>query len=56
MFVNGSNVFAPEQGAFTDLVAAIFGRVTTDLVQLCSALVIIVISGSYALWLWKKAE
>lgn len=55
MFVNGSSVFAPEQGFFTDLVAAVFGQATTDLVQLCSALLIILISGSYALWLWKKA-
>lgn len=55
MFVNGSNVFAPEQGPFTDLVAAVFGQATTDLVQICSAVIIIVISGSYSLWLWKKA-
>lgn len=54
MFVNGSSVFAPEQGPFTQLVAAIFGRTDMLLVQLCSALLIIVISGSYALWIWKK--
>ena len=55
MFVNGSSVFGLEQGPFTELVGAIFGQVTTDLVQVCSAVLIIVISGGYALWLWKKA-
>lgn len=56
MFVNGSSVFSLEQGPFTDLVAAVFGQVTMDLVQVCSSVLIIVVSGSYALWLWKKAE
>lgn len=55
MFVNGSSVFGQEQGPFTDLIAAIFGQATPDLVQIVSALLIIVISGGYALWLWKKA-
>ena len=54
MFVNGSSVFAPEQGPFTELVAAVFGYATADLVQICSAVLIILVSGSYALWLWKK--
>ena len=54
MFVNGSSVFAPEHGPFTDLTAALFGQSTTSLVQLCSAVLIIAVSGSYALWLWKK--
>ena len=54
MFVNGSSVFSLEAGPFTNLVGAIFGQATTNLVQLCSALLIILISGSYALWLWKQ--
>lgn len=54
MFVNGTSVFAREQGPFTSLVAAIFGQASTDLVQTCSAVLIILISGGYALWLWKK--
>ena len=54
MFVNGTSVFAREQGPFTSLVAAIFGQASTDLVQACSAVLIILISGGYALWLWKK--
>lgn len=54
MFVNGTSVFGPEQGPFSDLVAAIFGQATDALVQACSAVIIIVISGAYALWLWKK--
>ena len=55
MFVNGSSVFALEQGPFTELVAAVFGQATTSLVQVCSAVLLIVVSGGYALWLWKKA-
>jgi len=56
MFVNASSVFAPEQGPFHDLVAVIFGQSTDHLVQIISAVWIILISGSYALWLWKKAD
>ena len=54
MFVNGSSTFALEQGPFSDLVAAVFGQASTDLVQVCSSIFIMVVSGSYALWLWKK--
>jgi len=54
MFVNGSSTFALEQGPFRDLVAAVFGQASPDLVQICSSLFIMVVSGSYALWLWKK--
>ena len=56
MFVNGSSVFASEDGPFRDLLAVISGQATTDLVSICSAVLIIVISGSYAIWLWKKAK
>ena len=55
MFVNGSSVFAPEHGPFRDLIAALFGQATSQLTDVCSALLIILISGGYALWLWKKA-
>ena len=55
MFVNGSSVFGMEQGPFADLVAAVFGQTSVDMVQVCSAVLIILISGSYAVWLWKKA-
>ena len=55
MFVNGSSTFALEQGPFSDFVAAVSGQVSTDLVQVCSSIFIMVVSGSYALWLWKKA-
>lgn len=54
IFVNGSSTFALEQGPFSDLVAAVFGQASTDLVQICSSVFIMVVSGSYALWLWKK--
>jgi len=55
MFVNGSSIFALEQGPFSDFIAAVFGRASTDLVQVCSSVFIMVISGGYALWLWKRA-
>ena len=54
MFVNGSSTFALEQGPFRNFVAAVFGQASTDLVQVCSSVFIMVISGGYALWLWKK--
>ena len=55
MFVNGSSTFALEQGPFSDFVAAVFGQTSAGLVQVCSSMFIMVISGGYALWLWKKA-
>ena len=55
MFVNGSSTFALEQGLFSDLIEAVFGQASADLVQVCSSVFIMVISGAYALWLWKKA-
>ena len=56
MFVNGSSVFALEQGIFNEMVATVFGHSSTDLVQTVSAILIMAISGGYALWLWKKTE
>jgi len=55
MFVNGSSVFALEYGPFDIWVRSIFGHAATWLVQTWSAVLIILISGGYALWLWKKA-
>ena len=55
MFVNGSSTFALEQGPFSDLIGTVFGQASTDLVQICSSIFIMVVSGGYALWLWKKA-
>ena len=55
IFVNGSSAFALEQGPFSNLIAAVFGHASTDLVQVSSSVIIMVVSGSYALWLWKKA-
>lgn len=55
IFVNGTSVFAPAQGPFYDLIDTVFGQATTQLADACSALLIILISGGYALWLWKKA-
>lgn len=56
MFVNGSSVFSQETGLFTSLVSVIFGSASPNLVEACSAVLIILISGSYALWLWKKEK
>jgi len=55
MFVNGSSIFALEQGPFNELVGAVFGRSSADLVSVCSSALIMAVSGGYALWLWKKA-
>ena len=55
MFVNGSSIFALEQGPFSNFVATVFGQASNDLVQICSSIFIMVVSGSYTLWLWKKA-
>ena len=55
VFVNGSSVFAANQGPFDRLVNTVFGQAAPDMVQAVSAVLIILISGSYALWLWKKA-
>ena len=54
IFVNGSSVFALEQGPFHNLVVHIFGHADANLVSVCSAVLIILLSGSYALWVWKK--
>lgn len=56
MFVNGSSTFALEQGPFSNLVRAVFGQTSADLVSVCSSALIILVSGGYALWLWKKAR
>lgn len=56
MFVNCSSVFAQEEGLFTSFVAVIFGSASPDLVEACSAVLIIFIAGIYTLWLWKKQK
>lgn len=56
MFVNGSSVFAREQGAFTRLCEGFTGSASPLIAEFFSAFLIIIISGGYALWLWKKAE
>ena len=56
MFVNGSSVFAREQGFFSRVVETVFGTWSSGLEQVCSAVLIIVVSGGYALWLWKRPE
>lgn len=55
VFVNASSVFSGDRGPFHSLLAAVFGQVSPELAQLCSAGGIILLSGSYAWWLWKKA-
>lgn len=55
VFVNGSSVFALEHGPFHNLIASLSGHATTQITDLCSTLLIILISGGYALWVWKKA-
>ena len=55
VMVNGTSVFAREHGPFTSLVEAVFGQAGDSIAQICAAGLIIVLSGGYALWLWKKA-
>lgn len=55
VFVNASSEFALEQGPFTKLAAALFGHAGPAPAQICSAALIILLSGGYAVWLWKKA-
>ena len=54
IFVNATSVFSPEQGPFSNMVSAIFGQTALDMSQICTAVLIILLSGGYALWLWKK--
>lgn len=54
MFVNFTSVFAPQNGPFTQLMGTVFGSTSSLLVEGISAGLIILISGSYALWLWKQ--
>ena len=56
MVVNGSSVFALEQGPFTQLIASLTGSAAAGTVQAVSAALVMIISGGYALWLWKKEE
>lgn len=56
MFVNATSVFAREQGPFTRLLTAVFGSCDAALEQAVSALGLIMLSGGYALWLWKKKK
>ncbi len=56
MLVNGSSVFALEEGPFTALTAWIFGQATPENVQMLGSLLLVIVSGGYALWLWKKTK
>ena len=56
VFVNGSSVFAQAHGPFSQLVEVLFGHAESGLVDTCSAVLMMVISGAYALWLWKNAK
>ena len=55
MFVNATSQFAGDQGLFTHLLTALLGANGAAYQDIFSALLIIVLSGGYALWLWKKA-
>lgn len=48
------HLLAPEQGSFTALAEKLLGIPAAS--QICSAILIILLSGGYALWLWKKAK
>ena len=54
MFINATSVFAAEDGPFKQLVSFLFSDATLALIELCSALFVILIAGGYAVWLWRK--
>jgi len=56
MFVNGTSVFAPELGPYQELMETVFGTASQQAADICSAALIILVSGGYALWLWKKGK
>ena len=56
MFVNGSSVFALREGPFTSLVHALTGQTTDAAMQAASAALLILVSGGYALWIWKRTD
>ena len=56
MLINGSSVFALGNGPFSQLVAAITGQTSPETVRMASSLLVVIISGGYALWLWKKTK
>lgn len=53
MVVNATSVFSPEQGSFTGFAEKLLGIPAAG--QILTAVLIILLSGSYALYLWKKA-
>lgn len=55
MFVNGTSVLSLQEGPYTQLINQLFNYPTPQFIQMTSAFLIIAISGTYALWLWKKA-
>ena len=56
MFVNGSSVFSLDAGPFTDLTVHIFGDAAPRAAELISCALLVIVSGGYALWLWKKTK
>ena len=56
MFVNGSSVFALEEGPFTDFAARLSGSTDPRTAELFSCALLVIVSGGYALWLWRKTK
>lgn len=56
IFVNASSVVAREQGIFTKLLNDVFEKNSLALEQTVSAVLIILVASSYAVWIWHKAE
>lgn len=55
IFINGSSVFSQNEGPFSSFVATAFPEAMPCIAETCSTVLILIISGTYALWLWKKA-
>lgn len=56
MMVNGSSVFALEEGPFTQLMERAFGLTGAAALQMVGSLLLMLVAGGYALWLWKKTK
>lgn len=55
MVVNGTSVFAAPEGPLTSLLTTLFGNGAAAMEPVLTAALLIILSGGYALWLWKRA-
>lgn len=56
VIVNGTSVFAREEGAFTESIHALPGCSATNSPEIVSAALLILISAGYAWWIWRAPD